>query len=321
MVRVRGQIFHNLGSRDRTPVTLDGGGLATDWAVYDEPAGRQLPPLEMEPHSEKGVEAASIGKRTMADVARSPAWYAMPAPPSAAGDVNAYWGRVRGSIDRIWVPGSVVDQPAGFKPRSELLPNGLAPQSPTLVTDAVQGAEAVVPGALAPCLPHAGSSKALREQHIDPSDCPTVAIFECHDRAGADPYPALAVVVSVAAGPAGESQYECRWYTDPAADGRAEFESHAGGEMIGAPLYRLTTADDSLNHGANWSSNGWNRRSKACLKLPKSAMAIWKTIEEEVAMRANPTAGVLPPPPPSEYESRARAAAQARRRSAVQGSN
>ena len=192
--------------------------------------------------------------------------------------------------------------------------------------------------ALGPALPvdnpHIGGAKRIRESHVDTDEISDnhggiPAIFECDESyyvQGGELAVWLAQIVDVREdnNNPGCSIYRAIWYEDPvlAANGdtgTAEVYSRDGpGTYIGLPQCRLITADSSLNHGTNQKNGKWKKGGASCgMRLPKSAMAFWKTVVEETIARKDADRAAEPSDIDSEPVSRAKAAKRRRKATAA----
>ena len=222
---IHAQVYADLASAKPKFFTLDGGGIAADIKIIDDPGDLCKTPLGMAPHSEKGIERAKAGVATIKKVLARPVHYGLRIPKDAQ-DRDMYFAARIAEADKIWIPSSATDQPPGFKSALPF-PAGLKKQSPTFVMDSVSGSAALTPS-LCGDAPHAGKTKILREAFCNPEDIignfgGVPAFFVCDaeiddDGSPSDPYVAAAQIVGIKANAdrPEESLHKIIWYNNPA---------------------------------------------------------------------------------------------------------
>ena len=70
------------------------------------------------------------------------------------------------------IPTSTTSLPDGCEETVTMLPEGLQPQSATVLQDSVSAADQVEQTALPRDPPHFGKNKVTRRTHVDPADLP-----------------------------------------------------------------------------------------------------------------------------------------------------
>ena len=338
--KVMGEMYRDPAAQLPRLVTLAEGGTAPNFEVLDvkELGEFTRNTLPMAPHSATGIEGAHVGVATLKKVLTAHSGgnqYALPAPRKLRSDptkVDEFFQECLAAVADIWIPATVTEEPPNFAERM-WFPPGAKLQDPNLVANAITGTAALGP-ALPVDNPHIGGAKRIRESHVDTDEISDnhggiPAIFECdesHYVQGGELAVWLAQIVDVREdnNNPGCSIYRAIWYEDPvlAANGdtgTAEVYSRDGpGTYIGLPQYRLITADSSLNHGTNQKNGKWKKGGASCgMRLPKSAMAFWKTVVEETIARKDADRAAEPSDIDSEPVSRAKAAKRRRKATAA----
>jgi hypothetical protein len=314
---VMGQLCRDLASKLPQALTLEEGGVADSFEVIHADAMEACSGnLPVAAHDEAGIEKARIGLATTLRVLKAPGRHGLRLPPAAFGTPPADYFKAKiAEVERdMWVPGSPDEEPPGGFDPAPLFPAGLTSQPPNAVSTFVTGASALT-ATLPIENPFVGrGNRPVREAHVDSADLPAnhggmPAMFACYDKVPA--YVALAMTTGVAASNDDREQslHQCRWCNAPAETGNgtgvAAFQQHDN-NWVGAPEHRLVTADSALNHATSQSKGNWKTR-KGVIRMPKTAMAKWKTAEQEMALRNDPGRAAEPAELMSEAASRAAA--------------
>ena len=312
---VIGQLCRDLASKLPAALILEKGGVADSFEVLHADAVEACSGnFPMAAHDEAGIEKARIGIATTLRVLKAPGRHGLRLPAAAFGTPPADYFKAKiAEVERdMWVPGSPDEEPPGGFDPAPLFPVGLMSQPPNAVSTFVTGASALT-AALPIENPYVGrGNRPVREAHVDSADLPAnhggmPAIIACYDKV--PPYVALAMITGVATSndDPEQSLYRCRWYDAPSetvnGTGVAVFQQQDD-NWVGAPEYRLVTADSALNHATSQSKGNWKTR-KGVIKMPKTAMAKWKTAKQEMALRNNPGRAAEPAELMSEAASRA----------------
>ena len=321
---VMARIYRDLASKLPQSVILQDGGIASEFSIL-KPGAEDFCDtlLDMAPHSVEGIAAANTGIEILKKTMSNPSRHGLRLPASAVGQTQAaYFADKIQQLGDMWVPTTPTDQPPGFEPKVPF-PIELRLEDPGRIADAVTGVEAITP-ALPPQNPWVGTgSRPIYEAHVDSNEISDnhggmPALFACYD--DNDPYVALAMITGVGEDNSNpeRSLYRCIWYKTPQVDSStgvatAHFDAPDDLTFIGEPTYRLITADASLNHGTSQKSKVWKKQS-GFLKMPKSAVALWKTAVAEMSARNDPGRDAEPSDLVNEHVSRAKAIRRTRKK-------
>jgi len=321
---VMARIYRDLASKLPQSVILQAGGIASEFEILKSGAETFCDtPLDMAPHSVEGTAAANTGMELLKKVMGNPSRCGLRLPASAVGKPQAaYFADKIKQLGDMWVPTTPTDKPPGFELKFPF-PAGLKLEDPGRIADAVTGTEAITP-ALPPQNPWVGTgSRPVHEAHVDSNEISDnhggmPALFACCD--DGDPHVALAMITVVGEDESDpeRSLHRCIWYKTPEVDSNtgvatARYDAPDDHTFIGHPTYRLITADASLNHGTSQKSKVWKKQT-GHLKMPKSAVAMWRTAVAEMAARNDPGRDAEPSDLVTEHVSRAKAARRARKK-------